>query len=138
MKCLKTCFGAAALCLWLLGSSGCALTRFWLPGSGGEEPCGLLVVNDSREAVYAVSVDWGDRTMGVQDAGGRALMERGDALSFPLEEETGRFTITLSGENGRTLGRASGNYRGRPIWMTLREDGRVSLREEGANGMDVE
>ena len=138
MKCLKTCFGAAVLCLWLLVSSGCGLTRFWLPGSGGEEPCGLLVVNDSREAVYAVSVDWEDHTMGVQDAGGRALMERGDALSFPLEEERGRFTITLSGENGRTLGRASGNYRGRPIWLTLEEDGRVSVREERADGMDVE
>ena len=102
------------------------------------EPCGLVLVNDSREAVYAVSVDWEDRTMGVQDAGGRALMERGDALSFPLEEETGRFTVTLSGENGRTVGWASGNYRGRSIWLTLEEDGRVSVREEGADGMDVE
>lgn len=102
------------------------------------EPCGLLVVNDSRESVYAVSVDWEDRTTGVTDARGRALLERGDTLGLALEEgETGRFTVTLSGQWGQTLGRASASYRGRPIWLTLEEDGTVSVREEKTDGMDA-
>ena len=112
----------AAICLSL--SACCA----------SEEPCGLLVVNNSRDAVYTISVEWEDQTMGVRDAGGRALLERGETLGIPVEGESGRFTVTLADENDRTLGRATASYRGRPIWLTLEEDGTVSVREEALDG----
>lgn len=72
--------------------------------------------------------------MGVRDAGGRALLERGETFGIPLEGESGRFTVTLADENDRTLGRATASYRGRPIWLTLEEDGTVSVREEALDG----
>lgn len=121
--------------------SACLVWLFCLVMSSccnDEAPCGLLVVNDSREAVYTVSVDWENRTTGVTDARGRTLLERGDTLGFSLEEgETGRFTVTLSGQWGQTLGRASASYRGRSIWLTLEENGTVSVREEKMDGMDA-
>lgn len=97
------------------------------------EPCDLIVVNDSGAVIYSVALDWEDRNMGVRNAGGRALLERGEAIGVPLGEETGRFTVTLSDKNSLTLGRASINYRGRPIWLTLEVNGSVSIREEAEN-----
>lgn len=108
----------AALCLLL---SACC---------GDGEPCGLLLVNNSRDVIYAVSVDWEDRTMGVVDAGGRALLERGDTLGFALEGETGPFTITISDQAGRTLARGRASYRGYPLWLTLEADRSLSVLEE--------
>ena len=98
------------------------------------EPCGLMVINHSGTVIYSVAVDWEDQTMGVRDAGGRALLERGETLGIPLEGETGRFTVTLADENDRILGRATASYGGRPIWLTLEEDGTVSVREEALDG----
>ena len=98
------------------------------------EPCGLLVVNNSRDAVYTISVEWEDQTMGVRDAGGRALLARGETFGITLEGESGRFTVTMADENDRPLGRATASYRGRPIWLTLEEDGTVSVREKALDG----
>ena len=119
---------ACLICLLCLPLSSCC---------GDGDPSGLVVVNDSRRVVYTVSVDWEDQTMGVQDAGGRALLERGETLGIQMEGESGRFTVTLADQNGRTLGRASASYRGSPIWLTLEADGTVSVREEKLNGMDA-
>ena len=98
------------------------------------EPCDLIVVNDSGTVIYSVALDWENQTMGVRDAGGRALLARGETFGITLEGESGRFTVIMADENDRPLGRATASYRGRPIWLTLEEDGTVSVREEALDG----
>ena len=125
---MKKCYKVLLVCLaafLCLNLSACC---------GNGEPCDLLIANDSAAVVYSISVHWEDQTMGVQDAGGRALLERGETLGLSLEGETERFTMTLTDKHGRTLGRASANYRGRPLWLTLEADGTVSVLEEAEKG----
>ena len=109
--------------------AACVLT--WvllLPGCCGEEVADpdLVVVNDSEQAVYAITLDYGDESCTVQNARGDAMLKQGESYGLMLERE--RATVTLSGRHDRELARVSVVFQGERLCLTVEEGGAVLLQ----------
>ena len=112
------------LCLSL---SGCALAAVWLDGCGSPD-ADLVVVNDSRQEVWSIELDYGDETCWVRNAQDHALLKPGQTYS--LELEGARATVVLSDRNGGELGRKTVDFSGERLYVTLEEDKTISVTEE--------
>ena len=112
------------LCLSL---SGCALAAVWLDGCGSPD-ADLVVVNDSRQEVWSIELDYGDETCWVRNAQDHALLKPGQ--TYGLELEGGRATVVLSDRNGGELGRKTVDFSGERLYVTLEEDKTISVTEE--------
>lgn len=88
----------ALLCLTL---SGCSAAAFLLSGCGGET-ADLVVVNDSRRAVYSIVLEYENSTETVTAASGAALLEPGQTFGLALEE--GEVLVTLRDRAQGTVG----------------------------------
>lgn len=121
MKKVCILLGTAALCLHL---SGCSLAAFLL-SDGCADP-DLVVVNDSEQAVYAITLDYGDESCTVQNARGDAMLKQGESYGLMLERE--RATVTLSGRHDRELARVSVVFQGERLCLTVEEGGAVLLQ----------
>ena len=115
MKRLILAVGAAVLCLLCSGCSGVV---------DGD----LVVVNDSAAVVGSITLSWGGQSLGVEDARGYALLERGESLGLNLEREPqGRVWVTLTGLDRRELARAMVEFSGEQMRLTLEEGGTVTV-----------
>ena len=112
------------LCLSL---SGCALAAVWLDGCGSPD-ADLVVVNDSRQEVWSIELDYGDETCWVRNAQDHALLKPGQTYGLELEEA--RATVVLSDRNGGELGRTTVDFSGERLYVTLEEDKTISVTEE--------
>ena len=112
------------LCLSL---SGCALAAVWLDGCGSPD-ADLVVVNDSRQEVWSIELDYGDETRWVRNAQDHALLKPGQ--TYGLELEGARATVVLSDRNGGELGRKTVDFSGERLYVTLEEDKTISVTEE--------
>ncbi|MCI9242216.1 MAG: hypothetical protein HFF43_02390 [Lawsonibacter sp.] len=112
------------LCLSL---SGCALAAVWLDGCGSPD-ADLVVVNDSRQEVWSIELDYGDETCWVRNAQDHALLKPGQ--TYGLELEGARATVVLSDRNGGELGRKTVDFSGERLYVTLEEDKTISVTEE--------
>lgn len=112
------------LCLSL---SGCALVAVWLDGCGSPD-ADLVVVNDSRQEVWSIELDYGDETCWVRNAQDHALLKPGQ--TYGLELEGARATVVLSDRNGGELGRKTVDFSGERLYVTLEEDKTISVTEE--------
>ena len=112
------------LCLSL---SGCALAAVWLDGCGSPD-ADLVVVNDSRQEVWSIELDYGDETCWVRNAQDHALLKPGQ--TYGLELEGARATVVLSDRNGGELGRQTVDFSGERLYVTLEEDKTISVTEE--------
>lgn len=113
----------------------CAVT--WvllLTGCCGGENADLVVLNDSRRAVYSITVEYENSTESVMAANGTALLERGQTYGLILNDGAGRVTVVLSGRYGRELGRETVDFAGERLYLTLEEDRSLSVSEEWSNG----
>ena len=104
------------LCLSL---SGCALAAVWLDGCGSPD-ADLVVVNDSRQEVWSIELDYGDETCWVRNAQDHALLKPGQ--TYGLELEGARATVVL--------GRKTVDFSGERLYVTLEEDKTISVTEE--------
>lgn len=120
---MKTWMGAALALGMAVILSGCSL--MWYLLTPDQEDADLVVINDSREVVYAISVSQGEQTETVAEAGGHGLLERGESYGLLLAE-TGKFTLALSGRSGELLGRYQGDYSGERLYLTLGEGGTLT------------
>lgn len=118
----------ALLCLLL---TGCSAAAFWLSGCGSPD-ADLVVVNNSGQEVWSITLDYEDESQGVRSAGGDALLERGQ--SYGLELEGDRVTVILTGRGGRELARQKVDFSGERLYLTLGEDGNISISEEWYDG----
>ena len=112
--------------------SGCSVLGYFMTPDWVED-ADLIVVNQNKTPVYAITVtaeDWGETAY---DARGYALLERGESYGLYLEE-TGPVTVTLSGEDGEELASCSAEFRGQRLVLTYTQEGRVSLQVEEASG----
>lgn len=125
-----TIFLAAALCLLL---SGCSAAAFFQSGCGGED-ADLVIVNNGHQAVWAIELDYGSQTEGIQSAQERPLMEQGQSYGVALEEGTEQVTVKLSGRWGRELARQTVVFSGDRLYLTLGEDRTLTVSEEWYNG----
>lgn len=112
------------LCLSL---SGCALAAVWLDGCGSPD-ADLVVVNDSRQEVWSIELDYGDETCWVRNAQDHALLKPGQ--TYGLELEGARATVVLSDRDGGELGRKTVDFSGERLYVTLEEDKTISVTEE--------
>lgn len=112
------------LCLSL---SGCALAAVWLDGCGSPD-ADLVVVNDSRQEVWSIELDYGDETCWVRNARDHALLKPGQ--TYGLELEGARATVVLSDRDGGELGRKTVDFSGERLYVTLEEDKTISVTEE--------
>ena len=112
------------LCLSL---SGCALAAVWLDGCGSPD-ADLVVVNDSRQEVWSIELDYGDETCWVRTAQDHALLKPGQ--TYGLELEGARATVVLSDRDGGELGRKTVDFSGERLYVTLEEDKTISVTEE--------
>lgn len=108
--------------------TGCSAAAFWLSGCGSPE-ADLVVVNNSPREVWAITLDYGNETQGVRNAREHALLEQGE--SYGMELETGQVTVTLFGLGDRELARTRVKFSGERLYLTLEEDGGLSLSSEG-------
>lgn len=107
------------LCLTL---SGCSAAAFWLSGCGNPD-ADLVVVNDSRRAVYSIVLEYENSTETVQAASGTALLEPGQSYGLTLEE--GEVLVTLRDQAQRTVGQGL---------VTRKEEFRQFLTFDGVTG----
>ena len=107
--------------------SGCALAAVWLDGCGSPD-ADLVVVNDSRQEVWSIELDYGDETCWVRNAQDHALLKPGQ--TYGLELEGARATVVLSDRNGGELGRKTVDFSGERLYVTLEEDKTISVTEE--------
>ena len=114
------------LCLCL---TGCSAAAYFLSGCGGAE-ADLVVLNNSAREVWGIRLDYGNETQEVRNAREHALLEQGE--SYGLELETGQVTVTLSGRDGRALARTELEFSGERLYLTLEENGSLSI----SDGMD--
>lgn len=112
------------LCLSL---SGCALAAVWLDGCGSPD-ADLVVVNNSRQEVWSIELDYGDETCWVRNAQDHALLKPGQ--TYGLELEGARATVVLSDRDGGELGRKTVDFSGERLYVTLEEDKTISVTEE--------
>ena len=112
------------LCLSL---SGCALAAVWLDGCGSPD-ADLVVVNDSRQEVWSIELDYGNETCWVRNAQDHALLKPGQ--TYGLELEGARATVVLSDRDGGELGRKTVDFSGERLYVTLEEDKTISVTEE--------
>ena len=121
--------GALLLACWCLLLTGCSVLGSLMVPSWVED-ADLIVVNQNERPVYAVTVtaeDGSGETLA--DAGGRALLERGESCGLYLEE-TGPVTLSLSGEGGEELASCSAQFRGGRLVLTYTREGRVTVQME--------
>lgn len=112
------------LCLSL---SGCALAAVWLDGCGSPD-ADLVVVNNSRQEVWSIELDYGNETCWVRNAQDHALLKPGQ--TYGLELEGARATVVLSDRDGGELGRKTVDFSGERLYVTLEEDKTISVMEE--------
>lgn len=115
---------AGALCLSL---TGCSAAAFWLSGCGNPK-ADLVVVNDSRQEVWSIELDYGNETCWVRNARDHALLKLGQ--TYGLELEGARATVVLSDRDGGELGRKTVDFSGERLYVVLEEDKTISVMEE--------
>lgn len=119
---MRRMFITAASVWMLLSLSGCSIFGYWLSGCGGED-ADLVVINDSVSVVYSIALDYESQTTVVADAGGRAMLERGESCGLALEEGAEAVTVTLYDVDQRELARRLVAFEGQRLYVTLKEDG---------------
>ena len=108
--------------------TGCSAAAFWLSGCGSPE-ADLVVVNNSPWEVWSITLNCGNRVGGVRNAREHALLKQGESCG--LEWELGRATVTLFGLGNRELARTEVKFSGERLYLTLEEDGGLSLSSGG-------
>lgn len=110
------------LCLSL---SGCALAAVWLDGCGSPD-ADLVVVNNSRQEVWSIELDYGNETCWVRNAQDHALLKPGQTYGLELEE--GEVLVTLRDRAQRTIGQGR---------VTRQEGERLFLTFDGVSEGDL-
>ena len=117
---------AGALALFL---SGCSVLGYFMTPDWVED-ADLIVVNQNETPVYAVTVSAGKGSETTADAGGYALLERGESYGLYLEDGAEPVTVVLTGERGQELASFQVEFSGERLVLTYTREGRVSLQTE--------
>lgn len=109
--------------------SGCSVVRYLVTGDWNGD-ADLVVVSQSPIPIGSIVLyqEEGSRTM--TDAGGLALLERGESYGLKLDEGEEDCSIALLDLDDRELGQARIHFDGTRLYLTLWEDGTVTVSEE--------
>ena len=109
--------------------SGCSVLGYFMTPDWVED-ADLIVVNQNETPVYAVTVSAGKGSETTADAGGYALLERGESYGLYLEDGAEPVTVVLTGERGQELASFQVEFSGERLVLTYTREGRVSLQTE--------
>ena len=128
--------GKKALCLlffvvWMWAMlSGCAVVRYLIFRDWNGD-ADLVVVNQNQAVIGTVARYQGDESRVLADGRGLALLERGERYGMLLNEGEEDCTVSLLDMGGEELGRAKVHYTGERLYLTLWEDGSITVSQEG-------
>lgn len=122
------CLLLAAACV-MVSLSGCAVVRYLMTGDWLGD-ADLVVVCQSPVVIGAIALYQEDRSRVMADARGLALVERGESYGLMLDDGEEDCTIVLLDMDGQEAGRTEIHFRGTRLYLTLREDGSVTVSED--------
>lgn len=109
--------------------SGCSVVRYLVTGDWNGT-ADLVVVSQNPIPIGSIVLyrEEGSRTMA--DAGSLALLERGESYGLKLDEGEEDCSIALLDLDDQELGQARIHFDGTRLYLTLWEDGTVTVSEE--------
>lgn len=111
--------------------SGCAVVRYLLTGDWNGD-ANLVVVSQNPSPIGSIVLYQEEKSRTMADARGLALLERGESYGLKLEEGEEECSIALLDLDDRELGQAQIHFDGTRLYLTLWEDGSVTVSEENA------
>ena len=122
------CLLAAAACV-MISLSGCAVVRYLMTGDwlGNAD---LVVVSQSPVVIGSIALYQEDGSRVMADARGVALLERGESYGLMLDEGEEACIVVLMDMEGREVGSAAIRFEGTRLYLTLWEDGSITVSEE--------
>lgn len=126
---MKKLYLLVLLTFFIAVSSGCSVARYLVTGDWNGD-ADLVVVSQNPIPIGSIVLyrEEGSRTMA--DAGSLALLERGENYGLKLDEGEEDCSIALLDLDDRELGQARIHFDGTRLYLTLWEDGSVSVSEE--------
>lgn len=109
--------------------SGCAVVRYLVSGNWNRD-ANLVVVSQNPIPIGSIVLYQEDGSRTMADAGGLALLERGESYGLKLDEGEEDCSIALLDLDDRELGQARIHFDGTRLYLTLWEDGSVTVSEE--------
>lgn len=121
------CLLLAAACV-MVSLSGCAIVRYLMTGDWLGD-ADLVVVSQSPVVIGSIALYQEDGSRVMADARGLALVERGESYGLMLDDGEEDCTIVLLDMDGQEAGRTEIHFRGARLYLTLQEDGSVTVSE---------
>lgn len=115
--------------LIVMSLSGCAVMRYLVCGDWNGD-ADLVVLSQNSIPIGSITLYQEDGSRLMADARGLALLERGESYGLMLDEGEEDCTIALLDTGGQELGRAHIRFAGTRLYLTLWEDGSVTVSEE--------
>lgn len=115
--------------LMVVSLSGCAVVRYLVTGDWNGD-ANLVVVSQNTIPIGSIVLYQGDGSRTMADARGLALLERGESYGLKLDEGEEDCSIALLDLDDRELGQAQIHFDGTRLYLTLWEDGSVTVSEE--------
>lgn len=109
--------------------SGCAVVRYLATGDWNGD-ANLVVVSQNPIPIGSIVLYQEEKSRTMADAGGLALLERGESYGLKLDEGEEDCSIALLDLDDRELGQAQIHFDGTRLCLTLWEDGSVTVSEE--------
>lgn len=109
--------------------SGCAVVRYLLTGDWNGD-ANLVVVSQNPSPIGSIVLYQEEKSRTMADARGLALLERGESYGLKLDEGEEDCSIALLDLDDRELGQAQIHFDGTRLYLTLWEDGSVTVSEE--------
>ena len=109
--------------------SGCAVVRYLVTGDWNGD-ANLVVVSQNPIPIGSIVLYQEDGSRTMADARGLALLERGESYGLKLDDGEEDCSIALLDLDDRELGQAQIHFDGTRLYLTLWEDGSVTVSEE--------
>lgn len=126
----KLCLLLAAVCM-AASLSGCAVIRYLVCGDWSGD-ADLVVISQNSAPIGSIALSQEDNGRVMADARGLALLEKGESYGLQLDEGEEDCIIALLGLGGQELGHTRIHFTGERLYLTLWEDGTVTVSQEDA------
>lgn len=115
--------------LIVMSLSGCAVMRYLVCGDWNGD-ADLVVLSQNSIPIGSITLYQEDGSRLMADARGLALLERGESYGLKLDEGEEDCSIALLDLDDWELGQARIHFDGTRLYLTLWEDGSVTVSEE--------
>lgn len=122
------CLLFASVCL-MVALSGCAAVGYLITGDWNGD-ADVVVVSQTPAVIGSIAMYQEGEGRMLANARGMALLERGESYGLKLDDGEENCSIALLDMDGQEVGRANIRFEGTRLYLTLWEDGAVTVSEE--------